>query len=146
MGTYLLPILNELLSSSVTAYATGSAQRYFAQITPDTTVNSTAVQLLARAPQTISPGIAWNMVNLRPYTCVLSIALHSRRRVRLNRPPRWQVVDRAGGDARGKHLPDHLCVSLPFHFAFSVGVAQVRGRFAASSRYVVASRSHRAVR
>lgn len=77
MGTYLLPVVNQLLSSSVSSYATGSAQRYFAQITPGTgnesTVNQTAVQMLAQAPQTISPGISWNMVNLRPYTCVLLV-------------------------------------------------------------------------
>ena len=62
-----MPALNQLLSNAVTAYATGSAQRYFAQITPGNTVNETAVQLLAQAPQTITPGISWTMVNLRPY-------------------------------------------------------------------------------
>ncbi|KAI0092825.1 hypothetical protein BDY19DRAFT_990504 [Irpex rosettiformis] len=51
-----------------TAYATGSAQRYFAQITPGNDVNATAVNLLSQAPQTISPGVAWKTVNLRPYT------------------------------------------------------------------------------
>ena len=64
----MLPITTQLLTSSVSAYATAAAQRYFAQITPGDTVNNTAVQLLSQAPQTISPAISWNMVNLRPYT------------------------------------------------------------------------------
>ncbi|KAI0347315.1 hypothetical protein BDW22DRAFT_1322516 [Trametopsis cervina] len=68
VGNYVLPITQQLLSTSVSAYATASAQRYFAQITPGDSVNATAANLLSQAPQTISPGIAWRMVNLRPYT------------------------------------------------------------------------------
>ncbi|KAI0699407.1 hypothetical protein BC835DRAFT_1412597 [Cytidiella melzeri] len=68
VGNYVLPITQQLLSESVSAYATGSAQRYFAQVTPGDTVNATAINLLSQAPQTISPGISWRMVNLRPYT------------------------------------------------------------------------------
>lgn len=68
VGNYVLPITTQLLTASVTAYATAAAQRYFAQITPGDTVNQTAAQLLSQAPQTISPAISWTMVNLRPYT------------------------------------------------------------------------------
>lgn len=68
VGNYVLPITTQILTASVTAYATATAQRYFAQITPGDTVNQTAVQLLSQAPQTISPAISWTMVNLRPYT------------------------------------------------------------------------------
>ncbi|KAI0752228.1 hypothetical protein BC629DRAFT_1555353 [Irpex lacteus] len=68
VGNYVLPLTQALLSSSCTAYATGSAQRYFAQITPGDSVNATAVNLLSVAPQTISPAVAWKTVNLRPYT------------------------------------------------------------------------------
>lgn len=75
VGTYVLPITTRLLTASATAYATASAQRYFAQITPGDTVNQTAVQLLAQAPQTISPGVSWNMVNLRPYTTPAALAV-----------------------------------------------------------------------
>ena len=64
----MLPITTQLLTASTSAYATASAQRYFAQITPDKVVNATALELLAQAPQTISPAISWNTVNLRPYT------------------------------------------------------------------------------
>ena len=67
VGTYVLPIAQKLLSDSVTAYATASAQRYLAQITPGDSVNATAVNLLSQAPQTLAPGIAWTEVNLRPY-------------------------------------------------------------------------------
>ncbi|KIP12864.1 hypothetical protein PHLGIDRAFT_97603 [Phlebiopsis gigantea 11061_1 CR5-6] len=68
VGNYVLPITTQILTASVSAYATASAQRYFAQITPGTDVNQTAVQLLSQAPQTISPAVSWTMVNLRPYT------------------------------------------------------------------------------
>ncbi|EKM59708.1 uncharacterized protein PHACADRAFT_181681 [Phanerochaete carnosa HHB-10118-sp] len=68
VGNYVLPITTQILTASVTAYATAAAQRYFAEITPGTTVNQTAVQLLSQAPQTISPAISWTVVNLRPYT------------------------------------------------------------------------------
>ena len=68
VGNYVLPITTQIPTESVSAYATASAQRYFAQITPGTDVNQTAVQLLSQAPQTISPAVSWTMVNLRPYT------------------------------------------------------------------------------
>lgn len=56
-----------MLLSTTTAYATQTAQRYFAQINANGSPNATALQLIANAPQTIAPAISWTMVNLRPY-------------------------------------------------------------------------------
>ncbi|KAI0791207.1 hypothetical protein C8Q75DRAFT_864980 [Abortiporus biennis] len=67
-GTYVLPITIQTLQTVTTAWATGSAQRYFAQITARNTVNDTALHLIAVAPQTIMPAISWTTINLRPYT------------------------------------------------------------------------------
>ncbi|KAM5536444.1 hypothetical protein V8D89_009880 [Ganoderma adspersum] len=67
-GNYIVPLTTAMLQSTTTGYATASAQRYFAQINSNGQPNSTALQLIATAPQTIAPGISWTMVNLRPYT------------------------------------------------------------------------------
>ncbi len=72
-GNYIVPLTTAMLQATTTAYATASAQRYFAQINSNGQPNSTALQLIASAPQTIAPGISWTMVNLRPYTYVLPI-------------------------------------------------------------------------
>lgn len=56
-----------MLQATTSAYATQTAQRYFALIDSNGEPNSTALQMIAQAPQTISPAISWTMVNLRPY-------------------------------------------------------------------------------
>ncbi|PIL26822.1 hypothetical protein GSI_11083 [Ganoderma sinense ZZ0214-1] len=67
-GNYIVPLTTAMLQATTTGYATASAQRYFAQINSNGEPNSTALQLIATAPQTIAPGISWTMINLRPYT------------------------------------------------------------------------------
>ena len=64
----IVPITTNLLQQSTSTYATYSAQRYLAQIRPGGAVNTTALALLANAPQTLTPAIGWTMTNLRPYT------------------------------------------------------------------------------
>ncbi|RPD68703.1 hypothetical protein L226DRAFT_540433 [Lentinus tigrinus ALCF2SS1-7] len=66
-GNYIVPLTTAMLQSTTSAYATQTAQRYFAQINSNGEPNATALQLIANAPQTITPGISWTMVNLRPY-------------------------------------------------------------------------------
>lgn len=63
----MVPIITNLLQYATSAYATSTAQRYFAQINAEDKANETAIEMLARAPQTISPAISWTVVNLRPY-------------------------------------------------------------------------------
>ena len=58
------------MQATTSAYSTSTAQRYFAQINSNGEPNATALQLIANAPQTITPGVSWMMVNLRPYECV----------------------------------------------------------------------------
>ncbi|OCH87106.1 hypothetical protein OBBRIDRAFT_796525 [Obba rivulosa] len=67
-GNYVVPITTALLQYATEAFATSSAQRYFAQINAQGKVNDTAVGMLAQAPQTISPAISYTTMNLRPYT------------------------------------------------------------------------------
>ncbi|OBZ73437.1 Nitrosoguanidine resistance protein SNG1 [Grifola frondosa] len=67
-ANYIVPITTNLLQFTTSAYATSSAQRYFAQIRGTGDTNDTAVQMIAQAPQTISPAISWSVVNVRPYT------------------------------------------------------------------------------
>ncbi|KAI9069931.1 hypothetical protein FKP32DRAFT_1670972 [Trametes sanguinea] len=66
-GNYVVPITTQVLQATTSAYATSTAQRVFAQINSNGQPNSTALQMIANAPQTISPAISWTMVNLRPY-------------------------------------------------------------------------------
>ncbi|KAI0641589.1 hypothetical protein C8Q79DRAFT_918920 [Trametes meyenii] len=66
-GNYIVPLTTQLLQTTTSAYATSNAQRVFAQIDSNGEPNSTALQMIANAPQTISPAISWTMVNLRPY-------------------------------------------------------------------------------
>lgn len=72
-----MPITTNLLQGTTSAYATYSAQLYLAGIKSDGTINATALQLLADAPQTIAPAVSWTTINLRPYTCVSSYLLAS---------------------------------------------------------------------
>ncbi|KAI0808363.1 hypothetical protein C8Q74DRAFT_1233073 [Fomes fomentarius] len=67
-GNYLVPLTTQMLQATTSAFATQTAQRYFAQIDSNGEPNSTALQMIANAPQTISPAIGWTMINLRPYT------------------------------------------------------------------------------
>ncbi|KAL5522259.1 hypothetical protein ACEPAF_2116 [Sanghuangporus sanghuang] len=68
-GTYLLPIITQFLTNFTTNYSTGSAQRYLAAIVANNgTVNVTALNSIAQAPQTITPGVAFEVRNVRPYT------------------------------------------------------------------------------
>ncbi|KAI0653466.1 hypothetical protein C8Q70DRAFT_1035581 [Cubamyces menziesii] len=66
-GNYIVPLTTQMLQATTSAYATSTAQRVFAQINSNGQPNSTALQMIANAPQTISPAISWTMVNLRPY-------------------------------------------------------------------------------
>ncbi|KAI0759545.1 hypothetical protein BD413DRAFT_273447 [Trametes elegans] len=66
-GNYIVPLTTQMLQTTTSAYATSVAQRVFAQIDSNGEPNSTALQMIANAPQTISPAISWTMVNLRPY-------------------------------------------------------------------------------
>ncbi|THH26331.1 hypothetical protein EUX98_g7852 [Antrodiella citrinella] len=74
-GTYLIPNLEHTLKAVISGWATGAAQRYFAQISPGNTTNTTAIQMLSIAPQTISPAIDFTEVNLRPYTTPAALAV-----------------------------------------------------------------------
>ncbi|THG94903.1 hypothetical protein EW145_g8054 [Phellinidium pouzarii] len=75
-GTYMLPIVTSLLSNFTSTYATGSAQRFLATIiAEDGTVNTTALTNIARAPQTMTPGVGYHTVNLRPYTASVAQAV-----------------------------------------------------------------------
>ncbi|KAH7918791.1 hypothetical protein BV22DRAFT_1075923 [Leucogyrophana mollusca] len=65
-GNYVVPLSTALLEKTTSAWATTSAQQYLAQIYAQGEVNGTALELLARAPQTISPAVGWTTVNLRP--------------------------------------------------------------------------------
>ncbi|KAL5480246.1 hypothetical protein ACEPAI_1516 [Sanghuangporus weigelae] len=68
-GTYLLPIITQFLTNFTTNYSTGSTQRYLAAIVANNgTVNVTALNSIAQAPQTITPGVAFEVRNVRPYT------------------------------------------------------------------------------
>lgn len=67
-GNYIVPLTTQMLQATTSAYATSTAQRVFAQIDSNGQPNSTALQMIANAPQTISPAVSWTMVNLRPYT------------------------------------------------------------------------------
>ncbi|KAL5512381.1 hypothetical protein ACEPAG_3373 [Sanghuangporus baumii] len=68
-GTYLLPIITQFLTNFTTNYSTGSTQRYLAAIVANNgTVNVTALNSVAQAPQTITPGVAFEVTNVRPYT------------------------------------------------------------------------------
>ncbi|KAI0357269.1 hypothetical protein OH77DRAFT_1399501 [Trametes cingulata] len=66
-GNYIVPLTTQMLQATTSAYATSTAQRVFAQINSNGEPNATALQMIANAPQTISPAISWTMVNLRPY-------------------------------------------------------------------------------
>ena len=60
-----------LTTSLLQHYTTASAQRYLAAIiTADVLSNTTALQTMAQAPQTMSPAVSRTMVDLRPYTHV----------------------------------------------------------------------------
>lgn len=68
-ASYLLPLTQALLRAATTSFGTLSAQRYLATIVAqDGSVNTTALDALARAPATISPGVGWREVDLRRYT------------------------------------------------------------------------------
>ncbi|KAG0697830.1 hypothetical protein DFH29DRAFT_944459 [Suillus ampliporus] len=75
IGTYVIPKSNNLLGEITSYLATASAQQYFAQIYAQGQVNETALQLIAQAPQTISPGISWTTVNLRPFNAPVASAV-----------------------------------------------------------------------
>lgn len=71
-ANYILPLTTALLQSTTAAFATYAAQRYLAYINPasngTSAANATALRMLADAPQTLAPAVAWTVVNLRPYT------------------------------------------------------------------------------
>ena len=96
-----------MLQSTTTSYATASAQRYFAQINSNGEPNSTALQLIATAPQTIAPGISWTMINLRPYTYVPQNTHNSPRYL----PTLLKRLGCAGCHARREHILMHIRVS-----------------------------------
>ncbi|KAG1744774.1 hypothetical protein EDB19DRAFT_1694172 [Suillus lakei] len=75
VGTYVIPISSNLLGEITSSLAAASAQQYFTQIYAQGQVNETALQLIAQAPQTISPGIGWTTVNLRPFNAPVASAV-----------------------------------------------------------------------
>ncbi|KAI5123034.1 hypothetical protein M0805_007655 [Coniferiporia weirii] len=75
-GNFLLPAATAMLSNFTSTYATASTQRFLATIVAQNgSVNITALNGIAQAPQTISPGIGYRLVNLRPYTSPVSQAV-----------------------------------------------------------------------
>ncbi|KAG2126055.1 hypothetical protein DEU56DRAFT_916205 [Suillus clintonianus] len=74
IGTAVIPIYSNLLGEAVSSLATTSAQQYFARIYAQGQANETALQLIAQAPQTISPGIGWTTVDLRPFDAPVASA------------------------------------------------------------------------
>ncbi|EIW77627.1 hypothetical protein CONPUDRAFT_128595, partial [Coniophora puteana RWD-64-598 SS2] len=75
IGTYLLPSLTSALSAATGAYATTSAQDYLMRVYAQGRPNTTALQMLARAPQTLVPGVAFSQINLRPLTAPVATAV-----------------------------------------------------------------------
>lgn len=75
-GTFLIPAATSFLSNFTTTYAADSVQRFFAAVmSANGTVNTTALHNVAQAPQALSPGVDFRIVNLRPYAPPVSQAV-----------------------------------------------------------------------
>ncbi|KAH7906449.1 hypothetical protein BJ138DRAFT_1162589 [Hygrophoropsis aurantiaca] len=74
-GNYVVPLSTAILENATSSWATTSAQRYLAEIYAQGQINDTALQLLAKAPQTISPAVSWTTVNLRPFNAPVATAV-----------------------------------------------------------------------
>jgi len=71
VGNYILPIVQPLLGRILGQFNTKSVAEY---ITANSG-NATALQLLSRAPQTLSQPIWYTMSNVRPYTAQVASAI-----------------------------------------------------------------------
>lgn len=75
-STFLVPLATTFLANYTASYASASVARFIAAISStDGSVNATALQLVAQAPQTLSPAVGFAMVNLRPYTAPVAQAV-----------------------------------------------------------------------
>jgi hypothetical protein len=70
-GNYILPIGQNVLQQALVRYAAQSASAYLARVAS----NVTAINALVAAPQTISPAVAFTMVNLHPYSATVAQAI-----------------------------------------------------------------------
>jgi hypothetical protein len=70
-GNYLMPITQAILIQAVSQLAAQGAAQYLASIAG----NQTAINLLARAPQTIANPVYFQLFNLRPYTAQVATAV-----------------------------------------------------------------------
>lgn len=70
-GNYIIPITQAVLSKAVSQLAIQEAAQYLASIAG----NQTAINLIARAPQTIANPVYFQLFNLRPYTSQVASAV-----------------------------------------------------------------------
>ena len=67
-SNFLLPLSSAFLNNFTSTFAAASLTRFISSISSDDgSVNATALELIAQAPQTIAPAVGFTMVNLRPY-------------------------------------------------------------------------------
>lgn len=71
VGSYILPIVQPLLGGILGRFNARSVAEYIGA----NSGNATALQLLSRAPQTLSQPIWYTMFNVRPYTAQVASAL-----------------------------------------------------------------------
>lgn len=64
VGNFVIPITQGILTPTVAKFNAETTAQYLASIAS----NTTAIQFLARAPQTVTQPINWTLKNLRPYT------------------------------------------------------------------------------
>ncbi|KDQ16744.1 hypothetical protein BOTBODRAFT_144484 [Botryobasidium botryosum FD-172 SS1] len=70
-GNYIVPLTTALLNQTLTLYSQRTTAAYFAQAA----TNATAMNLLAVAPQTVVTPVSYTMINLRPYSTPIAIAV-----------------------------------------------------------------------
>lgn len=71
IGSFVMPITQAVLAQSVTQYSIKCTAQYLGGISG----NATAIQNLAKAPQTVTQPFYWTMKNLRPYTTQVATAI-----------------------------------------------------------------------
>ena len=71
VGSYVLPIVQPLLGRILGQFNAKSVAEYIAA----NSGNATALQLLSRAPQTLSQPIWYTLFNVRPYTAQVASAI-----------------------------------------------------------------------
>jgi hypothetical protein len=70
-GNYIMPITQAVLVDAISQLVTQEAAQYLGSISG----NQTALNLLARAPQTIANPVYFQLFNLRPYTAQVATAV-----------------------------------------------------------------------